>query len=152
MAEFVVRLRSPLGARACFAAVADWDAHQAAIPLTRLIHDGEPRVGQRFVARTGVGPVAFDDVMVVQAFVPPESDSPGTAPGVGEVVKTGRVVAGRVRWTVTPVPDGSAVEWAQTLTIPWLPRLLDPIVGLIGRRAYGWALRTVVTRAADDGR
>jgi len=36
----------------------------AAIPLTRLQHDGLPRVGQRFVARTVWGRLGFDDTMV----------------------------------------------------------------------------------------
>lgn len=149
MAEFELRLQSSLGARACFAALADWDAHQAAIPLTRLVHDGPARVGQRFVARTGLGRFGFDDVMVVEAFTPPEADEPGTAPGVGEIGKIGRVVAGRVRWVVTPDAGGSTVEWYQSLRIPWLPRLFDPLVGLVGRHAYGWALRTLLRRAAE---
>ena len=66
MAQFtVVRdVRAPAGA--VFARLVDWDAHSAAIPLTRLHHTGEAAVGQRFVARTGWGRLAFDDPMEVR--------------------------------------------------------------------------------------
>jgi hypothetical protein len=145
MADFVLRAASPLPARACFDHLVDWDAHSAAIPLTRLHYDGEPRVGQRFVARTGWGRIGFDDIMVVELYRPPAGDRPGDLPGAVEITKRGRAVGGTVGWTVTPTATGSDVEWTQHLVISWLPRLLDPLVGALGRMAYGTGLRRLLT-------
>lgn len=165
MARFTIVLRSPRPARAVFAQLVDWDAHSAAVPLTRLEHDGEPRVGQRLVARTalraglgrldrpGTASLGFDDPMEVRVLRPPPGDGPGDAGGRVEVVKLGRVIAGWVHWTVTPgVPvgrsasdaDGSVVEWTQELTVPWLPRWVDPVVGRVGRVAYRAGLRRML--------
>ena len=141
MADFVIRAASPLPARACFERLIDWDNHTAAIPLTTLQHDGVPRVGQRFVARTGWDRLGFDDSMVVEVLQPPE----GHQPGLVEIVKRGRVVGGTVGWTVTQSPTGSDVVWTQHLIIGWLPRWMDPLVGAIGRRAYGTGLRRLLT-------
>lgn len=148
MARFMIQASSRLPASACFAQLVNWDAHSAAIPLTHLIHDGEPRLGQRFVARTAVGRLVFDDPMVVEVLQPPVGDAPGDAPGVVEVAKQGRVIGGRVRWTVTPTATGARIQWRQDLTIGWLPRWLDPLVGLIGRAAYSAGLRAIL-RPAD---
>ena len=144
MADFVLRAASPLPARACFQRLVDWDAHTAAIPLTKLQHEGAARVGQRFVARTGWGRVGFDDTMVVEVLRPPTGDLPGDRPGLVQIVKQGRVVGGTVRWTVTPTTGGSDIAWTQHLVIGWLPRWMDPLVGTIGRRAYGVGLRRLL--------
>ncbi len=141
MAEFVLTVSSSRPAAVQFAHLVDWDAHSAAIPLTRLRHDGRPRRGQEFVARTGLGPLGFDDPMRVELYRPPAGDAPGDLPGVVEIAKSGPVVGGRVRWTVTPVAGGSVVEWHQLLSIPWLPRWADPLVGVVGRLAYSAGLR-----------
>lgn len=144
MADFVVRVTSPRPASAVFARLVDWDAHSAAIPLTVLHHEGTPVLGQRFVARTGVGRLGFDDPMRVDLLRPPAGDRPGELPGQVEITKTGRVLRGSVRWTVTPVASGADVEWRQRLIVPWLPGFLDPVVGLVGRAAYGAGLRRLL--------
>ncbi len=144
MADFVIRARSPLPASACFERLVDWDAHSAAIPLTRLQHEGDARLGQLFVARTGIGRLGFDDPMVVELLRPPAGDQPGDLAGSVVVAKQGRVIGGRVRWTVTPTEDGSEVEWTQHLVVDWLPRWVDPVVGALGRIAYGTGLRRIL--------
>ena len=144
MAEFAIEVESHQPARAVFARLTDWDAHSAAIPLTRLQHAGDPAVGQRFVARTGTRALGFDDPMEVRVLVPPVGDAPGDPSGEVEVVKLGRVIAGRVRWTVRPTPTGSVVEWRQELSVPWLPRFADPLVGRVGRAASRAGLRRLV--------
>ena len=144
MADFVLHAASPLPARTVFERLVDWDRHSAAIPLTRLQHDGAPRAGQRFVARTGVGRVGFDDVMVVDVLDPPSGDQPGEVPGRVTITKHGRVVGGTVGWEVAPTTTGSAITWTQHLVIPWLPRFMDPLVGAVGSRAYGMGLRRLL--------
>lgn len=145
MADFVLHATSALPARITFVRLVDWDAHSAAIPLTRLRYEGVPRLGQRFVARTGVGRLGFDDVMVVDVLDPPSGDQPGDEPGRVRISKHGRVVGGTVSWTVAPAATGSTVTWTQHLVIPWLPRWLDPLVGAVGSRAYGMGLRRLLT-------
>jgi hypothetical protein len=140
MADFVLHATSALSAQACFDRLVDWDAHSAAIPLTRLSYEGVPRVGQRFVARTGGRRLGFDDPMVVEVLRPPDGDQPG----VVAISKDGRVIGGTVGWTVTPGATGSDVTWTQHLVIPWLPQWLDPVVGAIGRSAYAMGLRRLV--------
>lgn len=140
----MIRASSPLPASVCFERLVDWDRHTAAIPLTRLQHDGDARLGQRFVARTAIGPIGFDDPMEVELLQRPAGDSPGDLAGVVEVAKRGRVIGGRVRWTVTPTVTGTEVTWAQHLAVGWLPRWLDPVVGLFGRLAYGAGLRRLL--------
>lgn len=144
MADFVLHAASPLPARAAFGRLVDWDRHSAAIPFTRLTHDGVPRVGQRFVARTGWGRIGFDDVMVVDVLEAPGGDQPGDVPGRVTITKHGRIVAGTVGWKVAPLAAGSDVTWTQHLVIPWLPHWLDPLVGAIGSRAYGMGLRRLL--------
>lgn len=129
-----------MSADACFARLVDWDAHSAAIPFTKLSYEGVARAGQRFVARTGFGPVGFDDAMVVDVLVPPVGDQPGSV----RITKQGRVVGGTVGWTVTPDAGGSEVTWTQHLVIGWLPGWLDGVVGAVGKRAYGQGLRRLV--------
>ena len=145
MADFVLHRSSSLAARAAFERLVDWDAHSAAIPLTRLRYEGAPRVGQRFVARTGVGRFGFDDVMVVDVLEPPGGDLPGDVPGRVTITKHGRVVGGTVGWKVAPTATGSEVTWTQHLVIPWLPLWMDGLVGAVGSRAYGMGLRRLVT-------
>jgi hypothetical protein len=149
VARFLIRRSSPLAASACFARLSDWDAHSAAIPGTTLRHEGQPRAGQRFVARTslarvGLDRIGFDDPMEVTSFRPPGGDTPGAAPGEVSVAKLGRVVAGTVRWTVTPLATGAEVVWKQELRVPWLPGFADPLVGRIGRLAYTAGLRRIL--------
>lgn len=150
MAEFTIHLMSPHPAGATFRGLVDWDAHSSAIPLTRLQHRGAPAVGQQFVARTGVGGWGFDDPMQIVRFEAPEGDRPGVRPGSVEVVKTGRVLHGRVAWTVTPTGTGSRVDWHQNLTVPWLPNWLDPLIGAIGEAAYRAGLRRLLRRITPD--
>ena len=144
MAQFTIVMTSLRPARAVFAQLTDWDAHSAAIPLTRLEHEGDPVVGQRFVARTGMAAIGFDDPMEVRVLRPPAGDAPGDPSGRVEVVKLGRVIAGNVGWTVTAVPAGCVVQWNQELRVPWLPRWADPIVGRAGRVAYRAGLRRLL--------
>ena len=69
---------------------------------------------------------------------------PGDQPGLVEIAKQGRVVGGSVGCTVTPTTGGSDIAWTQHLAIGWLPRWMDPLVGAIGRRAYGVGLRRLL--------
>ena len=144
MAHFTIIERWPAPAGVVFEHLVDWDAHGAAIPLTGVSHEGMPLPRQRIVARTGGARLGFDDPMEIRVLRPPIGDALGDPGGLVEVIKQGRVITGWVRWTVAPTPTGSVVRWDQELTVPWLPRRLDPLVGVVGRVAYRSGLRRLL--------
>ena len=147
MADFAVHLDSPLPAPEAWRRILDLRAHTAVIPLTTVtgtaMAASDLVEGSRFVARTGLGPVGFDDVMVVQAIVPPTTHSPGTA----RIGKEGKVVRGRIDLIVTPTASGSAVMWTQRIGVRGVPAFLDPVVAKVAGAAYATALRKLLARA-----
>ena len=146
MADFEVHLDPPLPAPEAWRRILDLRAHTAVIPLTTVTGDamaaGELVDGSRFTARTGLGPVGFDDVMVVDAIVPPTSTSAGHA----RIRKEGKVVRGAIELTVTPTSAGSAVVWSQRIGVRGVPTVLDPVVSRVARAAYGSTLRRLLSR------
>jgi hypothetical protein len=118
------------------------------MPLTTMRLDAEtPRPGWGFAARSALGPVGFTDPMLVTAWEPPgERDG-----GRFRVVKTGRVLGGRVDVRVAPRPTGSRIEWRQDLVVRFLPPVLrptvNPLVRVLGERLYGRALDAIVAEA-----
>ncbi len=83
----------------------DLDRHTAAVPLTRVRgEEGELRLGSRFVARTAVGPIGFDDVMIVDAWEPPS---------LAVISKCGRVLTGTITVELAAEGEGTRVVWTQ---------------------------------------
>ncbi|WP_043511185.1 MULTISPECIES: hypothetical protein [unclassified Actinoplanes] len=146
MARFVVVQEVRVPATATWTALVDWPRHGRWAPLTavRTVTDRPDGVGAAFVARTGRGPVAFDDPMTVVGWEPPQGDSPGDRPGRCEVEKTGRVVRGRAWFSVTPLPDSrSRVVWAEDVTVSphRVTRFAGPLLALAGRLGFAATLR-----------
>lgn len=104
MAAFEVVRHTPLSAEAAWTRLTDWPRHGGLIPLTGVSVASEVTVGVGtvFVARTSIGPLAFDDVMQVTYWRAPTD---GHA-GVCRIVKLGRVVTGWAVLTVTPALTG----------------------------------------------
>ncbi|WP_436535669.1 SRPBCC family protein [Actinoplanes sp. HUAS TT8] len=156
MALFTVARDVRAPASVAWNVLVDWPRHGDWVPLT-TVRTTTPRpdgVGARFVARTGVGPLAFDDPMTVVVWEPPAGDEPGAAPGRCEVAKSGRVVHGRALFTVTPLPGRHCrVAWTEDVTVSprRLTRHIDPVVGFAGRLAFATTLRAF-TRAAESAR
>ena len=146
MAHFEVHLDSPLPAPEAWRRILDLRAHSVVIPLTTVTGEvmsaGELVEGSRFVARTGVGPVGFDDVMVVQSVVQPTAHSAGSA----RIAKEGKVIRGRIDLLVTPTAAGSTVRWTQRIGVRCVPALLDPVVAKVAGAAYGSTLRKLLAR------
>jgi len=146
MADFEVRLDPPLSAPEAWKRVLDLRAHTAVIPLTTVTGDAmvasELVGGSRFVARTGLGPVGFDDVMVVDSIAAPTVSSAGRA----RIRKEGKVVRGLIDLVVTPTDRGSSVRWTQHIRVRGVPAILDPVVSRIARAAYGSTLRRLLAR------
>ena len=126
--------------------VADVSQHGQVVPLT--VGSGptpqQVRVGSRLVARTALGPVGFDDVMIVR-----EADE-----GRRLVLeKVGQLLGGLVTVSVAAHAGGGArVAWRQSIELPWLANAPAPVrrVGALGMAGaaplIGWGYRAVVTR------
>ncbi|BBH68599.1 hypothetical protein ACTI_52840 [Actinoplanes sp. OR16] len=142
MARFTVVRDVRASAATAWAVLVDWPRHGDWVPLTtvRTLTPRPDGVGARFVARTGVGPLGFDDPMTVTAWEPPDGDRAGRC----EVVKSGRVVHGGAVFTVTPLSGSRCrVAWTEDVTVSprRLTRHADPLVGLAGRFAFATTLR-----------
>jgi hypothetical protein len=145
VAHFSTRVAVAAPAQQVWDRLTDWPAHSRWVPLTdvRVLTTQPPGAGTRFVGRTHLGPIGFDDVMEVTVWAPPSADLPGRC----EVVKQGRIVLGGTRFEVSPDPvsGGSQVVWSQDLRIApqWLTRFAGPLIAVAGRFAYTRTLRTM---------
>lgn len=103
---FTLTRDSALSPAALWLRVAALAEHTATVPLTTTIADaGEPTVGWGFTVRTTLGPVRFDDSMVVEAWGPPRE---------WRIRKTGRL-SGWAEVTVTSYAGGSRLTWTEEL-------------------------------------
>ncbi|MBT0770412.1 SRPBCC family protein [Kineosporia sp. J2-2] len=141
MARFRVEVPVAAPVPRVWARLTDWPAHARLAPLTsiRVVGPGD-RPGSVFVARTGLGPLAFDDPMRIERFEPPSGAS-GT--GRFRVGKTGRLLRGWVEAEVRPDGQGSLLVWHEELRVPpeALTRFAGPLIGGVAGAAYGAALR-----------
>ncbi|GGQ71898.1 MULTISPECIES: SRPBCC family protein [Streptomyces] len=116
----------------------DWPAHGDVVPLTRVTVLTRPptREGTVFVARTGLGPLGFDDRMEVTGWQPPSDGGPGRC----RLDKRGRVVLGWAEIEVRPEPGGrTRVVWREDVRVRFLPSLFDPLLAASARSMFGRA-------------
>jgi hypothetical protein len=148
MAAFDVHLDTDISAAEAWRRVLNLRAHSEVIPLTTVTGEQLEAAalvpGSRFVARTALGPIGFDDVMVVESIEQP-SDGSG-ARARARIRKEGKVIGGAIDFRVTPTTSGSTVDWAQQIHVRWVPRLADPLVARVARTAYGKALAELLRR------
>ena len=146
----MIRIRTtvamPGSADDVWALLTDWPSHSRWIPATTVtVLEDTGGVGTRFVGRSHLGPIGFDDPMTVTEFVAPS----GGKGGLCEIRKTGRVVLGTAGFTVAPDgPDASTVTWWEDVTVAptGLTRWVEPLVARAGSRAFARVLRSA---AAD---
>lgn len=130
----------------------DWPSHGRWVPLTRVrvLTPRPDGVGARFVGRTAVGPLGFDDPMEVTAWRPPAGDVPGRC----DVVKQGRVLLGSAYFEVAPRPGGGAtVRWGEDVEVApaRLTRPFAPLTRLVTRRLFTVVLRRLAAELAAEG-
>jgi hypothetical protein len=146
MSQFCVVLDSDLAAAEAWRRVLDLRMHSRVIPLTTVsgsaLSADSLGAGSRFVARTALGPVGFDDPMTVDEITAPQDGRPGVA----RIHKEGKVIRGSIVLSVSPVAAGSRVEWRQEIQVWRIPALLDPVVTRVARQAYAAALRRLLAR------
>ncbi|MFI2781161.1 SRPBCC family protein [Streptomyces sp. ALB3] len=142
MAVFRIERFTPLSAAEAWRRVTDWERHGGTVPLTSVtVPGGGPtETGTVFVARTGVGPLGFDDPMEVVRWTPPAAGRTGLC----RLEKRGSVVRGRASIEVCPSAAGSHVIWVEELRVRLLPRWADPVLASMGRRVFARELRVLL--------
>lgn len=148
MDTFTVRRTVAAPAPAVWALLVDWPSHGRWVPFTTVTttSPSPAGVGATFVGRSGIGPVGFDDPMVVTQWQEPGEVTPGRC----QIRKTGTVVLGDAGFTVTPLGAGRCeVVWSETIEIAGLRRL--PLAGrvndLVGRLAFARVLKAMASEA-----
>jgi len=133
----------PLSPQDAWRRLTQWSRHGDAVPFTR-VHVLTPpptREGTVLVARSGVGPLAFDDRMEVTGWQPPDADGPGRC----RLDKRGRVVLGWAEIEVRPSPGGrTRVIWREELRLRFLPSLFDPLLRTTARSVFGRAVNRLL--------
>lgn len=111
-----------------WAHVTDLPATAGPVPLTTATGDLTPvALGWSVTARTAVGPLGFDDSMLVTSITPPTETREGSL----RLVKTGRLLDGWAEITVVPAGERrSRLVW-QELVRP-RPHLLRPLASAPG--------------------
>jgi len=143
--HFTVDLSASIRPDEAFRRVLDLRAHNRVIPLTTVrpaLPAEDLRPGSRFVARTGIGVLGFDDLMRVESITVGDPTEPASA----VIVKEGRVIRGTIRLRITPTPAGCRLIWQQQVRLPWLPRFLQPLAAQALRRAYRRVLERLLAR------
>ncbi|MFE9763662.1 SRPBCC family protein [Streptomyces sp. NPDC005808] len=145
MAFFLLERASPYSVDQSWRRLTDWQRHADAVPLTRVTVLTPPPTheGTVFVARSGLGPVAFDDPMEVVVWQPPR-DGLG---GMCRLVKRGTFVTGWAEIEVHPESDeASRVVWREEISVRWLPGFLDRGLARAGRWMFGRAAERLLRR------
>jgi hypothetical protein len=147
--RFTAVVDSPAPADRTWASLTDWPSHGRWVPLTdvRVLTPSGSGVGARFVGRTGLGPLAFDDPMEVVEWRPP---APGV-PGLCRIVHQGKLVLGTARLEVAERPGGgSRVSWTEDVELApvALTRPFGRVVGAVGRAAFARSLRAMARELA----
>ncbi|WP_333777412.1 SRPBCC family protein [Streptomyces sp. IBSBF 3136] len=145
MPFFSLERTVPLSLEETWRRLTRWPLHGDAVPLTRVtsVPPGPTREGTRVVARSGIGPLAFEDPMEVTVWRPPVDGEPGLC----RLEKRGRVILGWAQIEVRPGPGGrTRVEWQEELRIRFLPRLFDDVVRHTSRTVFGRAVNQLLRR------
>ncbi|MFJ2817362.1 SRPBCC family protein [Streptomyces sp. NPDC087294] len=143
MVYFLVERTVALPLGEAWRRVTCWARHGEVVPVTRVrvVTPGPTGEGTVFVARSGLGPLAFDDPMEVTVWVPPTEETPGRC----RVEKRGRVLTGWAELEVRPGPGGrSRVVWREDLTVRFVPALFDPVLARASRWIFGRAVNRLL--------
>ncbi|MCE4941779.1 SRPBCC family protein [Streptomyces sp. VTCC 41912] len=147
MARFVIARTTSLSPDAAWRRLTDWAAHAAYVPLTTITVTTPPptREGTTFVARTGLGRLAFDDVMRVVRWEPPDATG-ASAVGRCRLVKQGRVVTGWAEVELGARDGGCRVVWRGEVHPRGVPGAFRPVVAGSARWLYGRILDGLLAR------
>lgn len=150
--DFTVSHQFAAPSRAVWDEMIDWPSHAEWIPATRMeVDSGDCQVeGATFTGYTGYGKLALVDRMRISGIEWDETKSQGTC----EVEKLGPVLRGRAGFVVSQSGDGSRVDWFEQVIVPYLPRLLAPIVNKLSELGFSLGMRRlarIVEKEHSDG-
>ena len=147
MARFTAHREIAAPAQVVWDLVTDWSRHGDWVPLTQMtVTEDTGGVGTRFTGRSGLGPLAFDDPMVVTGWEPPTSVRAGTA----SLRKEGAVVLGTAEVQVVPLPgERCRLRWTEDVAVldRRLSRAITLPLAVGGRFAFGAVLKKVAAEA-----
>ncbi|SEO91912.1 SRPBCC family protein [Actinacidiphila rubida] len=140
MPLFEIERTTPLPPAEAWRRLTAWERHTSTVPLTRIDVRTPPPTGRGtvFVARTGLGPLGFDDPMEVTDWQPERHC---------RLEKRGRVVLGWAEIDVLPDPaggPGALVRWREDVRVRAVPRGLDPVTTTAGRLIFGRVVDTLL--------
>ncbi len=126
MKPFEIAREVPFSQQEAFSRLTDWRRHGDILPLTtvRLTETG-------FVARSGIGRLAFDDPMDVVEWDPPR---------FCRLEKRGRVIRGWAEISVRPMASGSKIMWREVAHVTGVPRVLACLEKATGTALFGRVL------------
>ncbi len=145
MVTFLLERTAPLSLDEAWRRLTQWPRHGDTVPLTRVTVLTPPPTGEGtfVVARSGLGPLAFDDRMEVTVWRPPT----GGLPGLCRLDKRGRIVTGWAEIEVRPGPGGrTRVLWREELRVRLLPRVFDPVLRAAARTVFGRTVNELLRR------
>ncbi|MFJ9584123.1 SRPBCC family protein [Streptomyces acidicola] len=140
MVLFTLERLTPLCVDQAWRRLTHWERHADVVPLTsvRVLTPPPTRKGTVFVARSGLGPLAFDDPMEVVIWRP---SAGATSAALCRLVKQGGFVTGWAEIEVHPHgAGGSRVLWREDLSVRLLPRILDRPLKSAACRMFGRAV------------
>jgi len=107
------------------------------MPMTKVWRAGGRvgEVGEKFTARTGLGPLGFDDAITVQQMEPPT---------FCEVAHTGRVVRGLGEFRCVSARGGTQFTWWEQVAVPGGP--VAPAVWMLVRFPLQFVFSIAVRR------
>lgn len=141
--SFTLIARAPVSATEAWERLLDLRRHTQAIVWTRITPDESPmHTGLRFVARTQLGPLGFDDIMEVRTADGPAKRKPGHL----VIDKETLGLAGTVEVTVEQLATGVRVIWRQRLDGGGITALLHPLASVVVGGGYALALRRILGR------
>lgn len=146
MANFLLERTVPLPLTEAWRRLTEWPRHGEVVLLTRVTVTvpGPTHKGTLVVARSGIGPLGFDDPMEVTVWQPPGDDTPGLC----RLEKRGRVITGWAEIEVRPGPGGRArVVWREELRVRFVPDVLDGVLERTARYVFGRALNRLLRSA-----
>lgn len=151
MGTFTVHRTVGASAQRTWDVLTDWPRHTGTVPFTTVFAvpapDGRSHgEGSGLVARTGVGPVAYEDHMTVTWWQPPTSGVSGRC----RLRKEGRLVTGAVELTVVPVaPRRCRVTWSERVDVAPLQAVPGgpAVESVVGHLVFRRALRTLAREA-----
>ncbi|MEU0196396.1 SRPBCC family protein [Streptomyces afghaniensis] len=145
MANILLERTVPLPLDEAWRRITQWRRHGEVVPWTRVsvVPPAPTGPGTVVVARSGVGPLSFEDPMEVTVWLPPTDG----APGMCRLEKRGRVVLGWAELEVRPGPGGrTRVVWREEIRIRLLPSLFDGVLRPSARYVFGRALNRLLRR------